>query len=258
MIYVFLAVLAVLVIMNVFMLFILRQMAAATGRQVERDAGRIFGMYDGILEEKSRQLELLRQEEEALCRSIEKKKEERGQNAISQTVSKGPKPQVRTAVFRDASFARTYNRVRQSFLVPAAEMVREFKEQLPAETDREREWRMCLEGIQDIFTFDNLYRISILPPERQEELLSGILDERQFALYSEWKDGHPGGSAADFSQWLDGALASVSDQVIVKASPEQAEEKESGALWEADSSICEGIKLIYRDRLYDYSIDDRL
>lgn len=258
MVYVFLAVLIVLVIMNVFMLFILRQMAGAAGRQIERDAGRLFGMYDQMLEEKSRRLELLKEEEEKFLLAMEKKRQEERENGFSKAVPKGPKPQAFTAVFRDSSFARTYNQVRQSFGIPVSEMVRELCQSLPKDTEKEREWRSVLEGMRQILTFENLYQISILPLKRQEELLAQVFDGKQLAVYEEWKKEHPNGSAVDFSQWLEGAFASVSDQVTVRSSPAQAAEPEEGVCWEADPAICEGIKLIYRDRLYDYSIDDRL
>ena len=99
MVYVFLAVLMVLVIMNVFMLFILRQMAGAAGRQIERDAGRLFGMYDRMLEEKSRRLELLKEEEEKFLLAMEKKRQKERENGFSKAVPKGPKPQAFTDVF---------------------------------------------------------------------------------------------------------------------------------------------------------------
>lgn len=70
MLYIFLAVMAVLLVMNVFMLLVLRQMAGATGRQIEKDAGRLFGVYDEMLEEKGRELEALQLQEAELLERI--------------------------------------------------------------------------------------------------------------------------------------------------------------------------------------------
>lgn len=256
MLYLFIAVLAVLLIMNVFMLFVLRQMAGATGRQVEKDAGRLFGIYEEMLEEKSRQLEELCLEEEQIRERLKARElQQAASGEKGQTFA--PVPPGKQAEFHDASFARTYNRVKETFSMPVKEAAEQFCENIPKETEEQRSRRECLESIRAALDFDNLYRISILETTRQKRLLEEIFTGEQAGILKEWRESGQGTSVTDLSDWLDVQLAFLAQTVVVKVSSagmQPKEQPDGPIVWEEDESICEGVKILYKDRLYDYSI----
>lgn len=258
MIYVLIAVLAVLAAMIGFMLLVLRQMGHAAGQQIEKDAGRLFGLYDELLEEKSRQLKELYEEEAALKERMER---------LAQTGSRGegrearlPAPLLCQPAFHDEEFSHHYNQVRTLFSMDKKAFVLDFKKQLPAPEDNEKKTHNLLLNIRSLLGFESLYRLSILPPSSLQEILEEVLTEEQAGIYHNWREENPEGTVSDFSDWLDYRLSLTGDTLTVKVSPSWFEENGAhslnteGICWMPDPSVCEGLRLLYRGYLYDYSI----
>ena len=240
MFYIFLAVLAVLLVMNMFMLIVLRQMTGATGRQIEKDAGRLFGVYDEMLEEKSRKLEALRHEEAELEDRIKKKgqtAETAPKTAVSAFTGIPPVP----AEFQDKDFARMYGMVKSAFSVSGEAMADAFSESLKPERADQAKRRELLEEMRKLLDFDSLYRILVLPPDQQKQVLESVFSGENGVLYREWEQKDGTGGVLGFSDWLDRERKYSDRSVVVKTSKE-------------DPSICEGVKILYQDQLYDYSV----
>ena len=86
MLYIVIAVLIILVVMNLFMVLVLRQMVLSTGKQIEKDAVRLFSAYDGIIEKKSQKLRQLEEELE------EKKQDQKMESTFRQVPGLPEKP----------------------------------------------------------------------------------------------------------------------------------------------------------------------
>lgn len=242
MLYIVIAVLLVLLFLNVFMLLILKQMLAATGKQIEKDAGRLFGAYDGLLEQKSAQLAALKQEEADLRASIRKARREARARRKQESA-----PPVRTATesiapgYRDSGFAGAYRKVKEAFDFSEEAIRNRFEEGLsepdPADTERLSLCREIRRGLH----FENVYRLALMPEEQQRAVLLDVLTREERALYEAWSaEAHPADAAA-FAAYLDAEIRRLSDEVVVRTA-------------EDDPSICEGVKIYYKNRLYDYSI----
>lgn len=256
MLYIFLAVMAVLLVMNVFMLLVLRQMAGATGRQIEKDAGRLFGVYDEMLEEKGRELEALQLQEAELLERI------REQELALEPAKALPAPSFNGAPavparFQDRCFTEMYGKVKESFSVSGEELAEELKNSRDPESPAQEARRKTLEEMRRLLDFDSLYRIAILPPAQQKQVLSGIFQGEDGAIWQEWQSASGNGGVLGFSDWLDHELVLLDRSVVIKAPAAQLAKGKAGrpdVRWEADPSICEGVRLLYQDRLYDYSV----
>lgn len=259
MLYIFVAVLAVLLVMNVFMLLVLRQMLGATGRQIEKDAGRLLGTYDAMLEKKSRRLEeLQKQEEELLARMKAEEGKERAH--VPERRAAAPKAPAEPAKFQEKDFSYLYGRIKETFSVEGETLAREFQSHLTPETEQEALRRRTLEEMRRLLDFDSLYELTVLPPAQQRQVLEQVFTGDSGSVYREWEETGGGMDALAFSEWLDMRLQEVSRHLTVKTAPgrtgERSLERKEGqdTVWKEDDSICEGVKLRYQNRLYDYSV----
>lgn len=259
MLYIFVAVLAVLLVLNFFMLMVLRQMMGATGRQIERDAGRLFGMYDEMLEEKSRKLEELRQEEETLKARLLRCGTMAGTGTESPAISLFPAPPASPAEFQDRDFTKLYGKVKTAFSVSPEEMAQAFQSQMKQENGgaalKESRETQAVREMREALDFESLYQLLILSKEEQRQVLDAAFGEEP--VYKAWAGAHPTGGAAAFCSWLDGQLKEAEETLVVKVSKEAALGEKApldGVVWQEDPSICEGVKILYKNRLYDYSV----
>lgn len=260
MLYIFLAVLAVLLVMNIFMVIVLRQMTGATGRQIEKDAGRLFGVYDEMLEEKSRRLQELESKEKELLARIQEKQRELApvKAAVSPAFQGSP---AAPAAFQDKHFAKMYGRVKAAFDVSGEKLAEEFKKRREPESQAQARRRELLKDIRELLDFNSLYQISILPVRQQKEVLLSAFSGEDREIYLEWEQEDGKNGVLGFSDWLDRQVKRSDRRLTVKASEaEMAEDRGCSGnggedvCWEKDSSICEGVKIFYQDRLYDYSV----
>lgn len=260
MLYIFLAVLAVLLVMNVFMVIVLRQMTGATGRQIEKDAGRLFGVYDEMLEEKSRRIQELERKEEELLRKIQEKQ----RTLAPVKAAAGPAFQGTPAVpaaFQDKDFAQMYGKVKAAFDVSGEALAENFKKSREPESRAQARRRELLKEMRELLGFDSLYQLSILPAGQQKEVLLSAFSGEDRDIYLEWEQEDGKNGVLGFSDWLDQQVKRSDRGLVVKASEaELAERGDNGrnggedVCWEKDPSICEGVKIFYQDRLYDYSV----
>lgn len=259
MLYIFVAVLAVLLAMNVFMLLVLRQMLGATGRQIEKDAGRLLGSYDALLEKKSRRLEELQKQEAALLVRMQEEAEQEKMR-IPERKTAVPKVPAEPADFQEKDFSYLYGRIKENFSADGKALAREFESHLMPETEKEALRRRTLEEMRRVLDFDSLYELAVLPTDQQRQVLGQVFAGDSGSVYREWEETDGRKDALAFSEWLDTRLQEVSRHLTVKTAPGQMGEmnpqREGGleTVWEEDNSICEGVKLLYQNRLYDYSV----
>ncbi len=249
---IFIAVFAVLLVMNVFMLIVLRQMTGATGRRIEKDAARLFGTYEELIGKKSGEVEELQQKKEELEASIRALKEEALQTPQTGSLPVH-NPPVTQARFQEEDFFGTYSRIKESFLAEPKELVSRFKAEQAPETEEEAGLRRTLEHMRELLSFEVLYKLSILPLSLQRQVLSESFSGPEAKVYADWAQENAGG-ALEFSAWLKERSELLSDLLVVRT-PEGGQKGETeNTLWQEDGSICEGVKLRYKDRLYDYSV----
>ncbi|MDO4269107.1 MAG: hypothetical protein Q4C73_11600 [Eubacteriales bacterium] len=255
MLYIFIAVLLVLAAMNLFMLFVLRQMVRLTGKQVERDAGRLFGMYDELIEKRSRQLEELELEMERIGRLP-------GLSGSADTgAEKNPLPVqlsagTKAAPYQDESFSRTYRKIKTEFSFSPGQLARALKDQ-EEESEAEKALRQTLNSLEELLDFDNLYRLSVLSSEQQETLLKELFSREEAALFHQWGQTQGSRDIVRFADWVKAEKERLDGKMTVQipASTLAAAPADSGDIcYQEDSSICEGARIVYKGRMYDYSI----
>lgn len=265
MLYLFVAVFIVLIIMNVFMFLVLRQMAISTGRQIEKDAVRLFAVYDGILEDRSRRLEEL--DTELLDKlddleAMEQRKESGGTQAPAGVAC------VVTGKYRDEGFANIYQQVKNQFQFDLEEILNRLGQ---AGQDKDSQaLKGCMEGILEKFSFDTQYELSTLPIEDQASLMEEVLDPDEKLIYHSYGEMTGKQDVQSFLEWLKIQWRSLDTGMTVRMARSvdglSADGMSVGGLsvdglsagggvsFEQDPSLCEGFQIIQGNQLYDYSI----
>ncbi len=252
MLYIVIAVFIVLIIMNIFMLLVLKQIAASTGRQIEKDAVRLFSVYDRILEDRSQKLEEL---DDQILDQMERLKELENSGKIVQSAPVLGNATVVTGRYRDQSFAQDYRRVKEAFQMDAAQAVSDLKAQY-SEKDREAEsTRAVVLGILNKFSFDTRYELSTLSEELQMELVEQFLEGEERSLYEAYQEDCPGTNAQAFFEWLNEINRILDRSLTVRmADGSTVEGLEGHVNIEYVPDICEGFQIKQGSRIYDYSI----
>lgn len=209
-------------------------------------------MYQELLEKKSGELEKLQLQKETLEAAVEalQKEEKLPSGAGKPAAYNSPSVQAR---FQEEDFSETYGRVKQVFDVEADSLASQFKRQLLPEDPQNAKIRQTLEEMRELLSFEALYELSILPLSSQRQVLGQVFSGDGARLFEEWAGENPGG-ALEFSAWLKEQCELLSDVLVVRTPKGRAAGAADGTIWQEDASICEGVKLRYKNRLYDYSV----
>ncbi|MDO4438758.1 MAG: hypothetical protein Q4B86_04850 [Eubacteriales bacterium] len=242
-------------------------MVKSTGRQIEKDAGRMLAVYDELIEEKSKQLSELKEKENEL--KAEQKKEisgvgfpiqtNRNKSVHNESVS------LKAVPFHDDTYVSSYKRIKEGFSVDSESLAENFVNALEAESSEESEYRKLIADMLDTFSFENTYKLSLLEKDKYELVLRDVLNNSEYEIYSEWAIKNTSKNISEFRDWLKLEYERTDNLVKVRIPSNSTEhtdasdhtklsETDDRIRYENDNSICEGAKIIYKNKLYDYSI----
>lgn len=245
MLYIFIAVFVVLVVMNIFMIFVLRQMTILTGKQVEKDAVRLMAVYDTLLEKKSEQLRELN-EKLAVSTTEVKRESPTGEVARGVLAPYIPEKGVR---YHDTEFTQNYQKIKDTFLIEPESVISQVSELEKSRADEQKQLELeAQKGILEKISFDSLYQIATLEIEEQQKILKEVLEPKELEIYETWKQETKNPDMIGFFGWLKIQIKTNNRDLIVRTGNESEE------MYQFDSSICEGVKVMCGDTLYDFSI----
>lgn len=250
MLYIVVAVLIILIVMNLFMVTVLRQMTLSTGKQIEKDAIRLFSAYDEILEKKSQELQKLEQELE------EKRQEEKlGETMPAQAVSQAAAGEacVVSGRYRDDTFSDDYQRVKENFSFDPTLVLDHIRRQIP---DSRQELAL-VEGILGKLSFDDCYEMMTLPTKVQNEILDEFLTEDEKTLHHSYMESSGEEEVQAFYQWLTDRRRILDTGMELRVGvslKDRAKELGNQVASSYDPEICEGFQVKAGNRIYDYSI----
>lgn len=250
MLYIVIAVLIILVVMNLFMVLVLRQMVLSTGKQIEKDAVRLFSAYDGIIEKKSQKLRQLEEELE------EKKQNQKMESTFRQeeaSTRASGEACVVTGRYRDETFCSDYQMVKENFCTDPGEILKRIQKELP----RENRTLAVIDGILEKFSFDICYEMLTLSEEQQDQILNEFLEPDEQALREAYIRETGIRQLQPFYQWLLAQKRMLDQSIELRVGTslrKRAEELEDQAVPSYEPEICEGFQVKAGNRLYDYSI----
>lgn len=250
MLYIVIAVFIVLIIMNVFMLLVLRQVTVSTGKQIEKDAVHLFSVYDNLLEARSQKLEEL--DMEIIERMEGMEHHAPAFSPPKESAVLGAATLV-TGRYRDLSFSEVYHKVKSHFFTDINQVIAGLQKQCPPIENRDKV--RCMKQILEKFSFDAQYEISTLTVNDQMTLLEHVLEPDERLLYTEFLEEFQAGDLQAFLEWLRLQCKCMDTQLTLRV-PSTWNEAETSAQihLEHTDDICEGFVVLQGNKLYDYSI----
>jgi hypothetical protein len=164
---------------------------------------------------------------------------------------------IPTARYIDNVFFEDYKLVKNLLIIDKEEIIRTILDKFPYAGDKKR--YNAAKSILQTLNFEAVYDLSSLPEETQLKLLDEELKREEKKLLKEYLE--PLLEAKEFN--LLGFLNWI-NEVITKESPilmaylgEKDEDYSyiaDNVICQFDSNVCEGIRIVYQNRLYDYSV----
>ncbi len=169
---VLLAVIFVMAVLNIFLLFIIRQIVLITNRQVQRH---FTVQMDQMSQDLDQTLEKLAEARQALKEETSSQKrparEEQTQAASSGCASDAPVPGFQHARYRSEESLETYRYIRDHMKLDYDRLIAEAKKHCPA---ADACWLAC-RSILEKLNFEKLFDLLLMPEEEQKAELASVL-----------------------------------------------------------------------------------
>ena len=254
---------AIFVIMGVMIYFI-----AASLRIVTENANRKVNVYflsklkeyDDDFKVKMNILEELKKSKEEVEQEIKILKMD--YNAMQVSKYYKPRPVIRDAYipvshYIDNGFFSDYKTAKNLLVMNKADIIKTVLERFPYHGDKKR--FDSANAILEKLNFEALYGLCTLEKDAQIKILLDAFEKDELALLDEFaQDFHSidDFELLDFVAWLR-QIVSIETPVLTAYLGEEEENYNDVAdnvVCLFDKNICEGIRIVYQGRLYDYSI----
>lgn len=249
---VFLVVLVIMLAMNGFIFAALRNLADRVGGQINQEAARQLTVYDEILDRKSGELHSLQEKVYMAAAQLAEagtgapppcRDQPRREPLISSTVS----------AYRPQNFCNDYRQIKTRFQVNLPEAIDALHPESNSDT------YVLLQQLNDLLSFNVRYSMLGYSSDFQLSQLEAILPPQAMAVINRYLEEHDRFDILNFCDWLGAALGEQDNRVRVYTAQAQPPEPNSSLPIEfrEDADICEGFRLLYKGKLYDYSIQKR-
>ena len=242
----FLAVALVMVLMIGFVLIILHSLTVSAGVRIRADMVKLLESYDRVIEKKSAEIKRLRQELESMPQPGEAPPLAPAAEREERQVGKAAGlPEA--AQYRHAALGGGYGVIRDHFFLTEGE--RQALAQQVGRTQRGTGRGAAAGALRQSLAYDTVFRMAMLPPEEQLQLLDTSLSDSDWLLLRDfWEEqGAEEFSVTRFCDWLEEISALEGGEIQIRGS--------GGA--DGRGLICEGVQILAGGRLYDYSINER-
>jgi hypothetical protein len=252
---IFIGVIIVLIAMNAFFFLIFRGIALTVGKLAQNNVLRQAGVFDELILKKEQALQELQDRIDAL--------------QAEDVVAYGEAPSDRSSAYfasdygsttggtyQDAGFPSEYKKIRNRFVFDRAAVLSNVLPTIPANRAAEAD---VAQQILDEISPDACYQLSTMTSEEQVSILSETLDEAQKALLDEYIAMGIYFETYLFLNWLSQFVFENGSKVIVRTAREEDnfDSIDSRVHTEYDEALCEGVSILSKGRLYDFSLRNR-
>lgn len=254
---------AIFIVMGILVYFIavsLRIVVESAGRKVNAYFLSKLSAYDEDFGEKLEEVQRLEKESGELRERLEELRSEKG--ALETSRFYKPRPLMRdtyipVARYIDNSFFEDYKLTKKLLDMDKEAIIRGILENFPYAGDMER-YRTA-ERIMGNLNAEAVYDLISLMRPSQIRCLKETFDESEWKLFQEYFYALPEEGAFDlleFLNWLKQAMQKESPYLTAYVGEESEDYSYISpfVVCGFDKNVCEGIRIIYQNKLYDYSI----
>lgn len=154
--------------------------------------------------------------------------------------------------YRNADFKEDYKAVKENMDFSKQEIIKD----VISSEQKSNSDSAVIELVRD-FDFDTIYQLSTLQSDEQREVLKASLTEEQLVVLNDYLSFKSGAfSCIDFFDYVAQLAKRQDPNFYVKTgwSNDSFEHIGDNVVTVHDKDITEGLKIVYKDKLYDYSI----
>lgn len=202
--------------------------------------------YDELIEVRSKQLESINERiKNAECVVVSSKVERRSDSFEIYYEMENPS-------YEDDEIFRHYKKINENFTINNKKIIIKFMEENLENNDNKI--NTVLRRLNNKLEFKNMYKLILLDEKRQLEFLKSVSDKEELKIVDEYsKDNF---NILDFKRYLENLIQKTDPTVYVKVGDVKENYDYLGDYVKTiyDDKICKGIMIIYKNKLYDFSL----
>lgn len=247
------AIISVIVIVNVFIFFAIKNISKKLNSEFKRDILDNISIYDDVIENKEIQLEKLNKELSDLELKIESLQAEPKVNTSNNNeVVTSINLDEKIAVYEDDSFYENYSLIRNKFKINTKQIINKFLED---NNNDEKLYHMYKNLIEKI-NLNTYYKILKLENDLREDELKKLLVEEEVKIVEDFKKSNGSFDLDIFYNYLQEKNRILDPNLIIigNSNYRYLEKMDKKIKFQEDNSIIEGIKILYKGKIFDYSL----
>ena len=257
----FVAVVIVLLVLIYFMVIVLRSVVSEVNQKVNGYFLKHLENYDEQFENKFTQMKEMNEKEEKMSRTLRSLERELEAYKVSPFYVPRPIPRdiyIPTARYIDNDFFVEYKVTKDKLMsIDKQQVIYNVMDKVPYTGDIDR-YNLACEIISDL-DFEGMYNLCSVSSSEQMDILKEALTDEKGEMLSQYIDTLDEESQFDSLQFIDyvKTIRTIEDpHVYVSVGENELDytEEDKKIICSFDSNICEGIKIIFQNKVYDYSI----
>ena len=257
----YIAVVVVLVVLIYFMIVMLKSVTTEANQKVNSYFIKNLEEYDAIYKSKMSNLNKLNVEYEEVSRELRNMKNEMISHKTSPFYAPRPIPRdiyIPTARYIDNDFFEDYKNAKDKLMsVDKQGLIDNVMEKVPYTGDIDM--YKLTSGIIEKLNFEAKYNLCSISSMEQLEVLSESLEEKELDLLREYINEGVDIEEFDVLKFIDYVkniqrLHTPKVFVSVAENEKDFTNEKRNIVCNTDSNICEGVKIVYQNKVYDYSI----
>jgi hypothetical protein len=252
---IFIVVIAALVVLNVFFVFIIRTLASRVGKFAQNNMLRQSSVFD----------ELVMRKEDAYKHLEERIDEARSELETLGTERTAPQSvgdaldyyAVATADYKDPAFPGDYREIRENFVYDKRAKLRSILEALPGE--RESAEVLAARRILESIDEEDAFQLATLSGHEQFDILNDAFDDEQRGMLYAYARGRESFEGFDFISWIRRFVFEHGSDIVVRTAgvSDDLDGVDERVNTEYDVALCEGMYVMANGKMYDYSIRNK-
>lgn len=247
------AIISVIMIVNGFLFFAIKNISKKLNDEMKKSILSNLSVYDEIIEKKETRLNELNKELLDLKLEFESYQIESKKDTSNNIIVTSINSDEDTTVYEDDTFYENYSLIRNEFRVNYKEIVKEF---LFNDNENDRETYNLYKSLLEKFNLDVYYSILKFDEEVREDRVKEILSEKELKILDEFKNESKVFDIELFYNYLKEKVRVLNPNLIIlgNSNSKYLEKMDLRINFKEDESIVEGIKILYKGKIFDYSL----
>lgn len=182
---------------------------------------------------------------------VVKEEKETSKAIVSEYIPKD----VKQAEYKDESFKDKYKELKQEMDFDKSDLILDIIDN--SDDERTNRISKVFESILENFDFDTIYELSTVPSLRQIEILNDVFSKEEKVVLQKYIENNAGSfDCIGFFNYVKQNAQLLDPNYYVKTAwqDEKFDDINDNIVTEHDENIVDGIKVVHKNKLYDYSV----